>query len=152
MQFHRLRRAPLFLPLALAFFTAKPVQADGDMKKVKHVIIIMQENHSFDNYFGALAYAPGSPYHSGFGGCRKEDHDCVDGLACRFGADGKLFCFNSNPEADGSVVYAFHDPKRCAAPDLDHSWFGTHSEINFLHPNATLFAPRNDGFVRVNDI
>ena len=37
--------------------------AEGDLHKVKHVIIIMQENHSFDNYFGALALAPGSPYH-----------------------------------------------------------------------------------------
>jgi phospholipase C len=32
--------------------------------RAKHVIVIMQENHSFDNYFGSLAYAPDSPYHS----------------------------------------------------------------------------------------
>jgi len=49
-------------------------------------------------------------------------------------------------------VYAFHDPKRCAAPDLDHSWFGTHSELNFLKPNTTVFNSLNDGFVRVNDL
>jgi phospholipase C len=30
------------------------------IRKVKHVILVMQENHSFDNYFGALAYAPSS--------------------------------------------------------------------------------------------
>jgi phospholipase C len=35
--------------------------ADGDLNKVKHIIIVMQENHSFDNYFGVLAYAPGHP-------------------------------------------------------------------------------------------
>ena len=29
----------------------------GGIHAVKHVIIVMQENHSFDNYLGALAYA-----------------------------------------------------------------------------------------------
>jgi phospholipase C len=33
------------------------------LHKVNHIIIVMQENHSFDNYFGVLPYAPGSPYH-----------------------------------------------------------------------------------------
>jgi phospholipase C len=36
--------------------------AEG-LQKVNHIIVLMQENHSFDNYFGALSYAPGSPYH-----------------------------------------------------------------------------------------
>src|SRR5215469_18081019 len=152
MRLQRLWRAALLLPLVLGFLTAEPARGDGDLKKVKHVIIIMQENHSFDNYFGALAYAPGSPYHNGLGGCRKDDHKCVDGLVCRFGIDGNLSCVNSNPEADGTVVYSFHDPKRCAGTDLDHSWSGTHSELNFLKPNSSLSDPLNDGFVRVNDL
>jgi hypothetical protein len=49
--------------------------AEG-LQKVNHVIVLMQENHSFDNYFWALSYAPRSPYHSpgrsdddGSGGC-----------------------------------------------------------------------------------
>ena len=46
-------RALLFLPLALLLFAAKPAAADGDVHKVTHIIVIMQENHSFDNYFGA---------------------------------------------------------------------------------------------------
>ena len=29
----------------------KPVQAQGNLQKVKHIIVVMQENHSFDNYF-----------------------------------------------------------------------------------------------------
>jgi phospholipase C len=36
------------------------------LQKVKHIIILMQENHSFDNYFGALAYAPGVPITQAF--------------------------------------------------------------------------------------
>ena len=152
MQLQRLWRAAVFfLPLALGLFATRPAMGNGDLAKVKHIIIIMQENHSFDNYFGALAYAPASPYHNGFGACQQDDHNCVDGLSCRFALDGSLLCVNANPEADGTPVYSFHDPKRCAAPDLDHSWFGTHQEINFLNPNNTLFAPRNNGFLRVND-
>jgi len=45
--------------------------AEGNLKRVNHIIIVMQENHSFDNYFGALAYAPGSPYHNANGACRQ---------------------------------------------------------------------------------
>jgi hypothetical protein len=76
----------------------------------------MQENHSFDNYFGALAYALGSPYHSGLFGCRKEDHDCVDGLICGPDKDGGLRCYNANRDDNGTLVSAFHDTRRCAAP------------------------------------
>ena len=75
----------------LALLVPHSLRADGDVRKVNHVIIIMQENHSFDNYFGALALAPGSPYHQpdahshkndGTKGCDKNDHGCVDGLSC----------------------------------------------------------------------
>ncbi|HWW53329.1 MAG TPA: alkaline phosphatase family protein, partial [Acidimicrobiales bacterium] len=30
---------------------------------IEHIIIVMQENHSFDNYLGALPYDPAGPYH-----------------------------------------------------------------------------------------
>jgi phospholipase C len=147
----RILGAGLLLPLVLGLLMATPARADGDLNKVKHIIVIMQENHSFDNYFGALAYAPGSPYRNGIGGCRKDDHDCVDGLACKVNKDGTLTCSNSNREDNGSVVFSFHDLKRCAAPDLNHSWFETHEEMNFFHPNNTLRDADANGFVRVND-
>ena len=98
--------------LCLSFWSGAAL-ANGDMHKVKHVIIVMQENHSFDNYFGALAYAPGSPYHTTSGGCRQEDHNCVDGLSCKIDAAGNLTCFNSNLDGNGTTVFAFHDSRRC---------------------------------------
>src|ERR1700736_5165705 len=119
------------------------------LQKVNHIIIVMMENNSFDNYFGALAYAPGSPYHTTSGGCSKEDHNCVDGLSCKVDAAGNLTCFNSNLDDNGTTVFAFHDSRRCVAPDLDHSWLGTHKEANFLNPNGTLGDTLSDGFVRV---
>ena len=121
-------------------------------RRSSNVIVIMQENHSFDNYFGALAYAPNSPYRHDLNGCRKEDHDCVDGLTCKTDASGNITCFNSNVDDNGSTVFSFHDSRRCAGPDLDHSWFQTHQEVNFLQPMTTLANPLSDGFVRVNDI
>jgi phospholipase C len=176
----RTTRAALILGtiLAAALGAASPAKADGDLRKVNHVIIVMQENHSFDNYFGALAYAPGSPYHhprndfdrdADDHGCRKSDHQCVDGLSCTTDNAGKLVCFNSNRDADanastagmsmdgdddgnGHFVLAFHDARRCVPPDLDHSWLGAHEEANFRHPNRSLENPKMNGFVRVNDV
>src|SRR5207302_1231542 len=46
---------------------------------------------------------------------------------------------------------SFDDTRRCAPPDLNHSWFPTHQEANFLNPNGTLTDTLSDGFVRVND-
>ena len=143
-------RVAMCLPLLLAAFSPQPSFATGDITKVNHVIIIMQENHSYDNYFGALAYAPNSPYHNGNGKCDMNDHTCVDGLTCSSDANGNLTCSNSNLDQDGSTVFAFHNSSRCVLPDLDHSWLYTHFELNFLNPNRSKQG-RMDGFVRVND-
>jgi len=142
----------LVVSLALWLFPTSAAFADGSLTKVNHIIIVMQENHSFDNYFGALAYAPGSPYHSGNGFCASNDHKCVDGLTCTIGSGGSLACSNNNLDDDGSIVYAFHGTSRCVLPDLDHSWVGTHDEMNFASPNSTLRTPLSNGFVRQNDL
>ena len=148
----KIRPFAVLFSLALMFGAARPAAADGDLHKVKHIIIVMQENHSFDNYFGALAYAPGSPYHNDGDGCRPGDHQCVDGLTCKVDKAGNFTCSNSNPDDDGSTVFAFHDARRCVGPDLDHSWFNTHREVNFLSPNDTRFQDLKNGYVRVNDL
>jgi len=151
MRWFRILRGALLPALVLMTFMPRQSVGNGKLHKVKHIIIVMQENHSFDNYFGALAYAPGSPFHAGFGGCGKGDHSCVDGLSCKVDTAGNLTCFNSNVDDHGSTVFAFHDSRRCAAPDLDHSWVGTHRQANFLDPNSALTDTLSDGFVRVND-
>jgi len=133
------------------FFLLGCASNSGDLKKVNHVIIVMQENHSFDNYFGALAYAPGSPYHNGNGACASTDHKCVDGLTCIV-STGTYSCTDSNLDDDGSSVYAFKATSRCVIPDLDHSWIGTHNEINYENPNNALMNPLSDGFVRQSDL
>ncbi len=133
-----------------------PVLADGNLQNVNHIIIAMQENHSFDNYFGVLAYVPETPYHSAKGvgrrrACDPSDHLCVDGLSCRVSTDtGDLKCSNSNRSNLKGRVKAFHEPRYCLGPDLDHGWNATHREANFKRPNDTLKFSRSNGFVRVN--
>jgi phospholipase C len=56
----RMLSAVLFAALVSILLASNPALADGNLYKVNHIIILMQENHSFDNYFGALAYAPGA--------------------------------------------------------------------------------------------
>jgi phospholipase C len=66
-------------------------------------------------------------------------------------ATGTLHCFNANLDDNGSQVFAFHETSRCVAPDLNHSWFPTHQEANYINPRNTLGQILMDGFVRVND-
>jgi phospholipase C len=152
-----------------------PTPAPIGVNKINHIIIAMQENHSFDNYFGALPYAmlngnPG-PYHappipsaSATPACDPSDHQCVDGLTCARASDGTYSCSNSNIDcivADpttgdctggSTTVFAFHDKNYCVAPDLDHGWTSSHREMNFSSPNSTAMPSPNDGFVRINDL
>jgi phospholipase C len=131
---------------------SQPAFAEGNLRKVNHIIVVMQENHSFDNYLGVLAFAPGSPYHNGNGACAKTDHQCVDGLSCTVDPAGNFTCSNSNIDNEGGKVFSFHDSRRCVFPDLDHGWFSTHREGNFLQPNKTLNRFLADGFVRINEV
>src|SRR5437763_17038231 len=66
------RRRSLLAPLALAAITtaltvaAAPGAASsappaGGMRKIRHVVVIMQENRSFDSYFGTFPGANGIP-------------------------------------------------------------------------------------------
>jgi hypothetical protein len=83
-------RATLCAAVAgLCASAVRPALAEGNLRKVNHIIVIVQGNHSYDNYFGALAYAPGSLYHNG--ACSSTDHACVDGLTCTSSA-GNLTC------------------------------------------------------------
>jgi len=148
--FRRLPARPAALTALASLLICSFAFADGNLKKVNHIIIVMQENHSFDNYFGALTYAPGSPYHNGSPTCASTDHQCVDGLRCSVTA-GVFTCANANVDDNGSIVHAFKATARCVVPDLDHAWVGSHHEINVANPNSTLSNPLNNGFVRQND-
>src|ERR1700757_2621040 len=103
--------AVLVLAIAAAGGSLAATAPDNGLGNLKHIIVIFQENRSFDHYFGVLPYAPGSPYHQARP-CPAGDHACVDGLECKLSADGALSCADWNAHADGRRVYAFHAPTR----------------------------------------
>jgi phospholipase C len=61
---------------------------NGDIHKIKHIVVIMQENRSFDSYFGTYPGADGIPMQNGVptmcvndpltGKCERPYHDAQD--------------------------------------------------------------------------
>src|SRR5215469_2832786 len=101
--------ASLVATAGLATAAAGPASArDGDRSPIDHVVILMQENRSFDSYFGQLHFegqprATAEPRHAS----------------------------NPNPmNEDAPAIRAFHQAAYCESADLNHSWTGTHNEIN----------------------
>jgi phospholipase C len=122
--------------------------SDG-LRHVNHIIVVMQENHSFDNYFGALPYMNGGHYHppsTAGGPCHPDDHECVDGLTCSTNAHDALKCTNSNPGANGVTVTVFHEKQYCTL-NPPHEWVEAHREANFENPNSPIVLA--DGFARM---
>jgi phospholipase C len=86
-----------------------------------HIVCLMQENHSFDNYFGMLPRR-GQPRADGF----------------KFDAGGTPI--NRNPLADGTVRVQ-HAAGVCQPPGVTQAWTPTHKEVD---------AGRMDGFAKVD--
>jgi phospholipase C len=102
---------------SLARAAALPaVRRSGTIQDVEHVVVFMQENRSFDHYFGHL---PG-----------------VRGYSDRFPLQlpgGKPVWFQPRMQRPGETILPFHlDTRRSSAQfvkDLDHSWATQHGAI-----------------------
>jgi phospholipase C len=86
---------------------AKSLQGSTDpgpagFDKIRHVIYVIQENHSFDNYFGTYPSADGFP-----------PSTCIPKLP-----------------SSSECVAPFHLPKGMPPCDLDHSWEVAHAAYN----------------------
>jgi phospholipase C len=82
-----------------------PAQAPrGTQIPIDHVVVLMQENRSFDHYFGRLRQA---------------------GVHAVRGLPGGA----SNPDADGRRVHAFHQDRYCIE-DVAHSWNASHRQFD----------------------
>ena len=100
-------------PIASAMAAAPTT---GTLDSVRHVVIFMQENRSFDHYFGSL------------GGVR----GFADTSLVRFPSNSTVWRQTTKGSGSGgNVLMPFHldttttDAQRVT--DLDHSWSGTHS-------------------------
>ena len=100
---------------------------------ITHVVIVMQENHSFDEYFGMLP-REGQPKADGFSFNR---------------AGGPV---NSNVATNGKRVTVFHRDELCPGPSAGQSWNSTHREVDNgrmdgfakLEPNSMSYYDRAD--------
>jgi phospholipase C len=74
------------------------------MSKIEHIVVLMMENHSFDDHLGTLGRG--------------------DGLT--LGAEGKPL--NYNPDPAGGYVQSFHNPNTCGESDsgITQSWNASH--------------------------
>jgi phospholipase C len=113
--------------------------AGDGIHKIRHIVIIMQENRSFDSYFGTYPGADGIPMRGGVpavcvpdpngGACQRPYHDTNDrNLGGPHGVDsavadingGKMDGFISEAERRGRGCVGANDP-RCAGherPDV----------------------------------
>jgi phospholipase C len=83
--------------------TTQTIGCPSEAIPIEHVVIIMQENRSFDQYFGHL------PGHG---------QDDVDVVAVA-----------SNPDPSGTPIPWHHETEYCVA-DTDHGWSASHTQWN----------------------
>lgn len=114
--------------------TTVTVGSQGGPNPINHVIFMLQENHSFDNYFGML-----NPYRSANGYTVSEDGHTytVDGI------DDKL---NTTNVTDEGVSIPLFKLKSSCVDDMSSAWLESYGDVNrynFLTTRPILM----DGFV-----
>jgi phospholipase C len=72
------------------------------LPQIDHIVVVMQENHSFDNYLGMLGKGDG------------------------FTLDGHGRPRNTNPDPSGGYVRAFHETDTLQAGHVTQSWDASH--------------------------
>jgi phospholipase C len=91
-------------------------RATQSLEDVEHIVVLMQENRSFDHYFGVLRGV------RGFG----DPHPVTlpSGKPAWYQADGSTVTLPFRPDVPGD------DLALTFIEDLDHSWDGTHEMFN----------------------
>jgi phospholipase C len=91
---------------ALPVETLPAGRPHGDQIPIDHIVVLMQENRSFDHMLGKL-FEEGQPNAAGLRG------------------------IHANPDPLGThVISSFHQTRYCEVADLAHSWSRTHAEWN----------------------
>jgi phospholipase C len=98
-------------------FAIEPHSVTGTIQDVEHIVVFMQENRSFDHYFGHL---------SGVRGYNDRFPVTLPG--------GKPVWFQPSKKDPAKPVLPFHlDTQTTSAQcvgDLDHTWYRTHDAID----------------------
>ncbi len=93
-------------------FPDRRVGSTNEQMPFDHIVVVMMENHSFDNLLGALSHTRAD----------------VDGLTFDSAGDAT----NTNPAVEGTspAVKAFPVPNTAQAEHVKQSWQATHRQIN----------------------
>ncbi|HEV3284305.1 MAG TPA: alkaline phosphatase family protein [Solirubrobacteraceae bacterium] len=127
---------------------ATPIEAS---QKIQHVVMIMQENRSFDSYFGTYPGANGIPAHvcvpdPQHGGCVKPFHDPNDeNIGGPHGASSSSRDINGGL-MDGFVRQAEREPGCGTAPCIDVMSYHDAREIPNYWSYAQNFALQDNMF------
>ena len=107
----------------------------GSLQSVKHVIFMLQENHTFDNYFGMLnPYRKANGWNVGDDGVDYE----VDGI------DDKLGSISNSDDA-GTAYPLFKFTSTCV-DDMSSDWLASYGDVN-RYDFLTTRPINMDGFV-----
>ncbi|HUE06001.1 MAG TPA: alkaline phosphatase family protein [Acidimicrobiales bacterium] len=121
--------------------TGSYVVAKG-IHKIKHVIIIEQENRSFDSYFGTYPGADGIPMKAGVptvcvpipsGGCQMPYHDTADVNGGGPHGEPNAEADVNNGAMNGFISEAVKAQKTCANPDDPACTNATTSDVMGYH-------------------
>jgi phospholipase C len=112
-----------------------PGQSTGSIQSIDHVVFMLQENHSFDNYFGMLnPYRKINKWNVGDDG---KEYD-VDGI------DDKLSTI-SNEDDEGVSYHPFKFTSACV-DDMSSAWVASYGDVN-RYDFLTTRPINMDGFV-----
>ncbi len=125
--------------------TPTPSPTPSGITAVNHIIFMLQENRSFDAYFGML-----NPYRRARGWNIGDDQHVydVDGI------DDKLTTI-SNVDDEGTIFNLFHTSSSCL-DDMTSSWYESYGDINrfdFTTTRSMLldgFVHTAEGFAKFN--
>ena len=97
-------------------------EGEHSIPEIEHIVIVMMENHSFDNVLGMLPHRVRARRH-------------VDGLPVSL--TGRQLAVNR--DSAGRPYHAFHAPTDCPGDAVTQTWNASHLQFD---------GGRNDGFVR----
>ncbi len=116
-------------------------QPAGSLNSINHIILFMQENRSFDSYFGQL-----NAYRAKQTPPLPQDVDTWTSGTDKTPTNVSTPSFDPNTGQPGPPIKAFHMQSACSE-NLTPSWNETHREFNLFHSGSGVFTM--DGFAFV---
>jgi phospholipase C len=123
-------------------------RATADVHSIKHVVVIMQENRSFDHYFGTYPGADGIPMRDGVPTgcipdpearrCQRPYHDGNDVNGGGPHAAASATADIDGGKMDGFIAQAEHAGRACQVPDNPRCGAGSAPDVMGYHDRREI--------------